>query len=756
MRRLVVPAIFLCLAIVLVSWWVQKRALDVDRSNVVAQKTTVGGEEFTTRKENATASTPSLPQGRAGASREIRPVPGISGRVRLANGMLPPKGTRVRASTTAWGERPSVEEFEDGVEVEPDGSFTLEESAGFRGRVFAHAKNHAVSGSREFLLGHRHLSGLGIVLEPGVTVGGVVLSPRGEAVSGARVRVKSLSGNSHVDLLDHHETFHEVDGDGMFRVSGVPPGEIEVIATALNFAPSDKRVQYMEDGDSALGIKLVLAEATGKGGSATAGRVIDEENNQPIAGVQISLMASLNEPPIEVTTDAEGKFFHPGPDFERRRLTDISHPLYHGPEYVNFDGSGGYIVPLKRKPPPVSYIGKLIDSETGEPVLNARYKTGSGWDSESYERQSSPNKIGDNWRSADHGMILIDELMYAEDIYFRIEADGYQWVSRRPDTGWQGTPEILEEEIKLSRLGRLTGRLIDSETGRPLVGVPVRFDQFAVTDDFEEPLATRSGADGRFVFDDIASTVRLSWASDAQGPGPFLIVDPPPPHAMLRRNCYLEKSSKAGESSEGSASDSPFGPYSGRSWPNAGENRDLGDIPVGKGRTIKVIATDQSGPQTGVGLMLSDYEGHVVGPIFTDNSGVATFRGVGYFPFTRIGLADERDQFTFNDNLEDEQEVLLPIGSASLTIITRRGERNVASEIRFRRTKKPEGEERQIARRDFYPLDLDSPGLYRLSHVPSGEFVVEVRPTGERKTHLERLVLRPGGRRVVRVEFQTD
>jgi hypothetical protein len=645
--------------------------------------------------------------------------------------MLPPRGTRVLAITTAWGERPSIEDFEDGVEVKPDGTFTLEESAGFRGRVFAHANGHSVSGSREFLLGPRHLSGLGIVLEPGVTVSGVVLSPRGEAVSGARVRVKSLTGNSPVDLLGHHETFHEADGDGMFRVSGIPPGEIEVIATTLNFAPSDKHVQYMEDGDSALGIKLVLAEATGRSGSGLAGRVIDEDD-RPIVGAVVALAGDMKEPRIALSTDAEGRFLHPGPDFERRSFSEVSHPLYYGLEYVDHDEFGDLLLRLKRKPPPVSYIGKLIDSETGEPVTNARYKIASGWDSESYEGQSSPNTIGDNWRSADHGMILIEELMYVEDIYFRIEANGYQWVTRRPDTGWQGTPEILEEEIKLSRLARLTGRLIDSETGRPLVGVPVRFDQLAVTHNFEEPLATFSGADGRFMFDDIASTVRSSWASDVQGPGPFLIVDPPPPHAMIRWECFEGK------------------------WPKAGENRDLGDIPVGKGRTIKVIATDQSGPQAGVGLMLSDYEGNVVGPIFTDKSGVATFRQVGYFPFTRIGLAEEPDQFTFNDNLEDEQEVLLPIGSASLTIITRRGERNVASTIRFRRTEKPEGEERQIARRHYYPLELDSPGLYRLSHVPSGELVVEISPTGDRRTHLERLVLRPGGRRVVRVDFQTD
>ncbi|MFL6194328.1 MAG: carboxypeptidase regulatory-like domain-containing protein [Thermoanaerobaculia bacterium] len=126
------------------------------------------------------------------------------------------------------------------------------------------------------------LAGVLLVLTPGASVEGRVVSPDGAPVPAAEVSVAAPSAGGRGGFSMLRAT---TDGDGGYRIEGIPPGPHTLEARAEGYRRAARDVEVTGE---VRGVDLTLER-----GLEVSGRVVDDAGN-PIPSVQIDLIAGRN------------------------------------------------------------------------------------------------------------------------------------------------------------------------------------------------------------------------------------------------------------------------------------------------------------------------------------------------------------------------------------------------------------------------------------------------------------------------------
>lgn len=336
-----------------------------------------------------------------------------------------------------------------------------------------------------------------IELQRGVIVTGSVLDrDTGLAVSGAEVALGRFSAQGTVMSLNGLSALRlgkkyagRTDGEGRFTIRS-PPGRHDLAIWTPQHA--FRLVRGIEvAGVETLELGAVFLEA----GLVFEGRVVDDAS-RPIVGAHISAIAQRtpdalgrnpmvdNGDAIRLITDREGLFSVPGL-----------------PPYVRLDVTAAAAGFLARTLRGLTPGADPVEIRLGPgAVLTGRLTRGGEPVAGSFELFGSANRGFRDPLTRDPGYVMSGPI--ASDGRFEVAhlaADRYRLLARSLDgeekrviVELQAGDERRLELALDSRSGRVTGRVVDRQTGLP--GATVRLDRV---------LVTTSDATGRFAFDDV-------------------------------------------------------------------------------------------------------------------------------------------------------------------------------------------------------------------------------------------------------------
>ncbi|HEX6885547.1 MAG TPA: carboxypeptidase regulatory-like domain-containing protein [Planctomycetota bacterium] len=226
--------------------------------------------------------------------------------VTVAGRVLDGQGRPV-AAFTVHGERagsqwymPPSEKKEQAFES-ADGRFVLPDlragSWSFRAEAAGYARSAKVA--RELPSDEE----LALVLLRPVVVAGTVVDPTGTPVAGAEV-TKELEGIEAIQAMQGRSDWPvaQSDGEGAFRLEGIPPGAGSLVARKDGFAPSAAVALELAEGEEKLDLVLTLR----RGGTIT-GQVYGADG-KPATGSMVILQMPTLEQRRFTNTDGSGAF----------------------------------------------------------------------------------------------------------------------------------------------------------------------------------------------------------------------------------------------------------------------------------------------------------------------------------------------------------------------------------------------------------------------------------------------------------------
>jgi protocatechuate 3,4-dioxygenase beta subunit len=190
----------------------------------------------------------------------------------------------------------------------PDGTFTLDRVGAGAHTVWA---VHAGFADAEATGVQGGASNIKLQFPPEALLGGLVTTPDGKPVTNYTVTLgpapkagESLSERRQRQSTAAWDSASDVvhDPTGRFLLRPVNPGSYELRATTVNGNSATLAVTVAA-GEKKEGLRVVLQL-----GGRVVGKVVDRENDQPLAGVEIRAFASnaMNRAPVR--TDATGAF----------------------------------------------------------------------------------------------------------------------------------------------------------------------------------------------------------------------------------------------------------------------------------------------------------------------------------------------------------------------------------------------------------------------------------------------------------------
>ena len=185
----------------------------------------------------------------------------------------------------------------------PDGHFTIGELIGGNWQVVVTAHGCAASELRSVRLPQEGAPPV-FTLHPAATIAGVVVTPEGTPVEGAKVEIDS--GRSSWQALiagGPPRPSARSDAAGSFTLAGLPPGEVEIVAVADGFAKNETLSLELLPGEERGGAMLVLT----RGGRVTGEVYLD---GRAANGQMVNLMkwgrGAFDT--LIAHTDEEGRF----------------------------------------------------------------------------------------------------------------------------------------------------------------------------------------------------------------------------------------------------------------------------------------------------------------------------------------------------------------------------------------------------------------------------------------------------------------
>ncbi len=227
---------------------------------------------------------------------------GVTGHVKDENGRAVVKARVVAIDTAALFDLSDAER--DGALSDDQGRFVIQALAAGTYRLVASHEDYPHASSRAVeVAGFRPTEGIEIVMEPGASVSGRVVSGEGQAVPWAQVRIGTRSGTPFSGVFGGaQQRSTTADEQGVFELKGLPREELIVMAVGEH-ASSDTVPVDLRERSRVDGLELTLAVA-GK----IAGTVVTS-SGEAVPEVEVSALPDIWAGGIEEGTRLRGRSF---------------------------------------------------------------------------------------------------------------------------------------------------------------------------------------------------------------------------------------------------------------------------------------------------------------------------------------------------------------------------------------------------------------------------------------------------------------
>lgn len=220
----------------------------------------------------------------------VQPGQAISGQVVDDRG-VPIAGAKVGKKRKETRGGIEIERFtqDEAVTTDAYGYFTLPGLEGATATVRASAKGHAPAVQPEVKIGS---SDLQLRLQRHAVIEGVLAAADGAPLAGSRVSADALAVLEAVEGgEDHRELMMPFAGraqattaaDGSFRLEGVPPGKVELLAEGKGHRPVRQNNLELAPAQHLRGLRLIADR-----GGVVRARVVDADG-QPVAGAKVAV-----------------------------------------------------------------------------------------------------------------------------------------------------------------------------------------------------------------------------------------------------------------------------------------------------------------------------------------------------------------------------------------------------------------------------------------------------------------------------------
>jgi len=298
-------------------------------------------------------------------------------------------------------------------------------------------------------------------LEKSVAIGGVVTDPKGKPLAGVVVSVNGLTRDPVGQVIPMRYDAPITGEDGRWSTQRVPVSfsQLNFALTHPKFMPAE--FDQAEGDDSTTGITrqaLLSRSATMvmQPGIAIEGMVTDNKS-QPVQGARVTFLTTVEEQSFrsESRTDDSGKF-----RFVATRLGDGAVTIEASglaPAERTFQVAEGLEAMLFELRPGRLLRGRVTD-EKGEPVAGAQIQP-MGW--------GGKTQLAWRGRTDSDGRFEWDGAPAAA-VALYCSREGYVGSYSQPSTG------DAEVRITLSKPFRLSGSVVDADTGEPVRSFKLR------------------------------------------------------------------------------------------------------------------------------------------------------------------------------------------------------------------------------------------------------------------------------------------
>lgn len=318
-----------------------------------------------------------------------------------------------------------------------------------------------------------------IALDSGASVTGGVTGPEGKPARNVDVGLcrRGLFYDDYIRLV-------KTDKQGRYIFKGLPDSKYAMAAWDKNSVPCEKEIEIKKDTSSAV-LDFTLSEKGRRVKVLVKNRYTDQP--VPFCHVQITLLTDQWPNPvidtkitgIDGTTEfigiPNGKCLIEAVPPDQMRLIRSIHPRPPFSPFYRFFGDEKTVT-LKIDPP-ITLKGRIIDANTSQPVREFRITAIPDrkiFDKVYDETYGSPWEINTDTTTSSSGSFIIDGFR-AGRWRLQIRADGY--VAEKEgflvDIPVGGLKDKLEIPLKPGT-GKISGIVLDAETGKPLSGIKVR------------------------------------------------------------------------------------------------------------------------------------------------------------------------------------------------------------------------------------------------------------------------------------------
>jgi RNA polymerase sigma-70 factor (ECF subfamily) len=439
----------------------------------------------------------------AGAEPELVLARGVRVRGRvLTPERAPVAGAYVHAGLFAWNE-PEKEEW---TWSDAEGAFELALLAPGTQHLwvqrtgFAHERHEIAVPASEPVL-----EGVELVIQPGHTLGGVVLDASGQPLSWAMIYANE-AGYHHPENFAGVQT--HAGADGRFRIDDLPARELTVGALAAGHARFETRVVELDRDD------LVLRPEQR---AAIAGRVLDE-SGAPVTSFLVrpsgSRLASEGEQPggWPASWSQSGVLFD-SPDGSWRLADDFAADKLFRVEIEAEGFAPALLDPVRTalEPDPDANVvrlargtlvrGRVVERTSGAPVADARVRALR----DALELRGSERTPPETVTDAGGRFEFLD--LPVGPITLAVEHTGHALVLDGP---FEVSAYPVERSIELGSGAGLRGRLLDA-SGRGRAGETVSVYGLEGSEKHRQH-ETTTGADGSYELRGLsAGTYHLRW-----------------------------------------------------------------------------------------------------------------------------------------------------------------------------------------------------------------------------------------------------
>ncbi len=345
-----------------------------------------------------------------------------------------------------------------------------------------------------------------VILQRGITAGGVVLTGAGQPVEGMTVEARTLpprvENQGAVTSYGSEKTVAATitDKNGRFALSNLPRNNIVLVASGNNYAPSRAAVEVPRDG-----VDIVDKAVIEIDGGAEIHGVIKAPNGSPVSDAEVQLYGlGDTEDALNTKSNADGVFTFTSLAPKRVSLM-ISHPEY-GELMMNEVIPGDNQLELIYGGPGSmkDYLVSIIDGNTGDPIRN-------------YEVLES---LGESPVKQDNGT-FIQRLVAGKNTDYTIHAEGYALLHLKdfPVPDYQSSPTFT---LAMGPGATIRGELAwPGETTASLAGISVKAGP---ANQRKYDISSSTDSSGRFELHQVpAGTTEVR-------------IQPPPPFRSTTRN----------------------------------------------------------------------------------------------------------------------------------------------------------------------------------------------------------------------------